>query len=138
MANINCTIYYNPNPGQGQTTWSASENPIQVVPPGKTPIRWGIELASGQSGTIKFSTPPGAAGIVFAATPAWPGDAPAGNANNWNSSLDDTLAQGAQAVTYNYVVNAVYTPPGNSSSVNVQWDPEVEENPPANVMFKRS
>jgi hypothetical protein len=136
LANIDCTITYNPNPGVGQTTWSASENPIQVVPPGNTPIRWSIEVANGQSGTIDFSITTAAPGIVFIPPPVWPGEPPSGNANNWHSSLDDNLGQGASAIIYNYVVNAVYTPSGNSSGVNVQWDPEVEENPPANVVFK--
>ena len=137
LANINCTITYNPNPGVGQTTWSATENPITVVPPGSTPIRWSIALASGQSGSINFSTTTALPGIVFTGTPAWPGDTPSGNANNWNSSLDNNLPVGADPITYNYVVNAVYIPPGKGANPqNVQWDPEVQEDPPANVMVK--
>ncbi len=55
----------------------------------------------------------------------------------WNSSLDNNLQPGANSITYNYVVNAVYVPPGKGASLqNVQWDPEVEENPPANVVIK--
>ena len=135
LANINCTITYNPS--SGQTTWSASEQPIQVVPPGNTPISWSIQLASGQSGDIDFSTNPATPGIQFTGTPAWPGTTPSGNANNWNCSIDDNIPAGGSSVTYHYVVNAVYTPPGKGANPqNVKWDPDVEENPPSVIFSK--
>lgn len=136
MANINVNISYNPS----TNTWSQDlGDKIQVNDQGANPIRWGIALAPGATGSIKFSTTNAAPGIAFFTTsvfPAvWPGATPQGNSNNWNSSLTNALKVGDAAQTYEYKVNALYTP-ANGVETPVSWDPEVEENPPSSAAIK--
>lgn len=144
MANITITISYNPSAATG-SQWSLTAtgttvvgSTIEVNDSGANPIRWTIGMAEGQSGTINFSTTSTAPGIQFTGSNAWTGDPPTGNSNNWNSSLNNTLEPDDPSQNFEYRVNAVYTPPGKGANpANVNWDPDVEENPPAQVVVKR-
>ena len=138
MANVNVNIFYDPS----TDTWSQDlGDKIHVRDRGANPIRWGIALVPGATGSLQFSTTNGAPGIEFFTTPIfpaeWPGSTPQGNANNWNSSLTNTLNPGAATLTFEYRVNAVYTPQGGAAT-QVSWDPEVEENPPSSAAIKVS
>lgn len=127
MANINVTIYYDP------VTDSFSQdlgNNVQVNDRGNNPIRWSIDLLNDAPGSIQFNTSTGIVFVTQQGQTAWPGDAPSGNANNWNSSINNQLQVGGTALLFYYQVNAWYTPPGGSAVAKV-WDPDVEENPPS-------
>ena len=131
MANVNITIYYSPNLSP---PWSMSadganvtdNNVVHLKDKGDTSIRWGIQFAADvvSDATIQFSTDPNLPGIVFSGTPSWPGSPPSGNANNWTSTVNNTQT-GQQ---YYFRVNAVIT--GDGEDQPLEWDPEVEEDPP--------
>jgi hypothetical protein len=132
LANINVTVIYDPSNG----TWSITGDnvngtTIEVNDKGANPIRWGIGLPQGGAGTINFDT---STGIDF--TVDIPGDPPTGNANNWNWNLDNQLTPTSESIPYEYTVNAWYTPQQGATPQAKQWDPEVEENPPAQVVIK--
>jgi hypothetical protein len=144
VANINVAITYNPSGATGNqwsltaTGTTVNGTTIEVNDRGANPIQWSIGMAEGASGSINFSTTSTAPGIQFTGSNAWTGDPPIGNSNIWNSSLNNTLGEGAPSQTFEYRVNAVYTPPGKGANpTNVSWDPDVEENPPAQLVVKR-
>lgn len=138
MANINVTISYDPSQPSG-SQWSLLPNDnvngttIEVDDQGENPIGWSIQMASGQPGTIDFN---GDTGITLDAPGSWPGTVPKGNTNNWSGKLNNTLEEGDDPVSYGYTVNAMYSAGNGITAVPVVWDPEVEENPPAQVMLK--
>ena len=132
MANINVTVIYDPSNGNWSLTGdSVNGTTIEVNDRGANPIRWSIGLPQDASGSIAFDP---STGIDFTSDiPS--GDEPNGNANNWNWNLNNTLASNSPAVNYEYVVNAWYTPSGGTAQAK-QWDPDVEENPPAQIALK--
>lgn len=134
MANIDVTIVYNPAAAAG-SQWSLSGDDVdgtvvEVNDRGNNPITWDIALASGAAGSIAFGDP----GIVFDS--GWVGDAPRAAGSKWMSALNNTLNPNSPAQSFEYTINAVYSPGGSAPPVNVSWDPEVEENPPAQVRLK--
>lgn len=142
MANINITISYNPTAATGSqwsltaTGTSVDGSTVEINDSGANPIGWSIGLAPNQSGTINFSTTTTAPGVKF--TDPWPGDPVTGNSNNWRTSLDNSLEPDDPSQNFEYTVNAVYTPPGKGANpANISWDPDVEENPPAQLALKR-
>ena len=132
MANINVTVIYDPSANSWSITGdNVNDTTIEVNDKGANPIRWGIGLAQAATGSIAFDA---TTGIDFT-TDLPPGDEPNGNTNNWNWNLNNTLSSNSSAVNYEYVVNAWYTPSGGTAQAK-QWDPDVEENPPAQIAVK--
>lgn len=131
MANINVKVIYDPS----NSSWSITGDnvngtTIEVNDKGANPIRWSIGMPQGAAGSIAFDP---STGIEF--TSDIPGDEPNGNANNWNWDLNNNLAPNSSAMNYEYVVNAWYTPSQGPAQAR-QWDPDVEENPPAQISVK--
>ena len=133
MGQINVTVVYNPTAASG-SQWSltgdnVSGTTIEVNDRGANPINWGIQLATGASGSIAFNS---SNGIAFktAVTPPTQG-----TTSSWNWTLTNNLQPNSTSLNFEYVVNALYTPQ-NGTQQNVQWDPDVEENPPAQIVLK--
>jgi hypothetical protein len=131
MANVNINISYNPV----TSTWSLSTdgagsssngNVVHLKESGNTSIQWSIAWTAGVAADddIDFNTDPNSPGIQFTGTPAWPGSAPNGNANNWNATVNNT--QNGQQ--YYFKVNAVIS--GDGPNQYLSWDPDVQEDPP--------
>jgi len=123
---MNVTVKYTP---ANTNPWSQVPAATVPVPPGSTTLNWSIQVIPASAGTIVFSTSP--AGVVFTGTGtnAWPGSTPTANASGWSSTIDNQLQKGANSVNFPYVVNALYTPDGGTQ-VAVQYDPDVQEDPP--------
>ena len=133
MANINVQVIYDPSNNSWSITGdNVNGTTIEVYDKGANPIRWSIGLAQGGSGSIAFDP---STGIDFTSDLP-PGDDPNGNANNWNWNLNNTLSSNSPAANYEYVVNAWYTPQQGATAQAKQWDPDVEENPPAQIAVK--
>ena len=134
---MNVTVKYTPG---NSNPWSQAPAATVPVPPGSTTLNWSIQVIPASAGTIVFSTTSpdstSPAGVVFTGTGAnaWPGTAPTGDANGWSSTINNQLPKGANSVNFPYVVNALYTPSGGTQ-VAVQYDPDVQEDPP-NIAVK--
>lgn len=128
----NVSVRYTP----GNTKpWSQLPAPKIHVSPGSTVITWTIMVIPASAGAIIFNTNSLTPGIDFTekGTAIWPGSDPTGDAIQWSSTIDNALPRGSNAIAYPYVVNALFTPT-NGTQVPVQYDPDVEEDPPHVVM----
>lgn len=136
MPTSNVIVKYTPaNSGVApDSKWSQTPDPKIKVNAGVTTINWSIMVVPASAGSIRFSTDPALLGVQLQGptSPVWPGTAPSGDANGYSATIDNTLLAGQDKVHFPYVVNAVYTP-ANGASVAVQYDPEVEMDPPAIV-----
>jgi hypothetical protein len=129
---MNVIVKYTP---ANSNPWSQAPAATVHVPPGSTTLNWSIQVIPASAGTIVFSTT-SPAGVVFTGTGdnKWPGTAPTGDPNGWSSTINNQRPRGGTSVKYPYVVNALYTPSGGTQ-VAVQYDPDVQEDPP-NIAVK--
>lgn len=131
---MNVQVKYSPGDAK---PWSQAPSATIPVPPNgnPTPIDFSIQVIPASAGSIQFNTSASAPGIQFTGTGnnAWPGTTPSGNATGWSTSITNNKKQGDPSSKYHYVVNALYTP-ANGTQIAVQYDPDVEENPPAVVL----
>lgn len=142
MPTQNVNVQYTPANAVGQQ-WSQVPPKVHVPPGQTTTINWGLQVIPASAGSIVFSTansstvPPTPAGIVFNSN--WTGSAPGPalppppNNADWTAQITNNLLKGDDPVTAYYAVNAVYTPSGGTA-VPVQFDPEVESDPPTLMM----
>ena len=128
---MNVQVMYTPG---NANPWSQAPSATIPVPPNgnSTPINWSIQVVPANAGSIQFSTTTSAPGIQFTGTgnSAWSGGPVTGNATGWSTSITNNKKQGDASSQFPYVVNALYTP-ANGTQVAIQYDPEVEENPPS-------
>jgi hypothetical protein len=130
---MNIQVKYTP---ANANPWSQSPDKTIKVGSGTTPLNWSIQVIPASAGTIAFNTASTSPGIQFTGTgnSSWPGALPTADGDDYQSSITNTLPAGANSVSFHYRVNAVYTPTGGSP-VNVTWDPDVQEDPPPQIVI---